>query len=81
MCAGLGPRWQDGLKPGETVVVDGADQLRDGADVRLPGETPAANAGGPGKPGKGKWGGKRKPGGAPGGGPPAPGGPGGPPRS
>jgi len=72
---------QDGLKPGETVVVDGADQLRDGADVRLPGETPAANAGGPGKPGKGKWGGKRKPGGAPGGGPPAPGGPGGPPRS
>jgi multidrug efflux system membrane fusion protein len=66
---------QEGLKPGETVVVDGADQLRDGADVRLPGEAPAQD-----KPGKGKWGGKRKPGGAPGGGSPPPGGPGGPPR-
>lgn len=27
----------DGLQPGETVVVDGADQLRDGARVILPG--------------------------------------------
>jgi multidrug efflux system membrane fusion protein len=26
----------DGLKPGDTVVVDGADRLRDGADVEIP---------------------------------------------
>jgi multidrug efflux system membrane fusion protein len=26
-----------GLKPGDTVVVDGADRLRDGADVEIPG--------------------------------------------
>jgi len=26
----------DGLKPGDTVVVDGADRLRDGADVDVP---------------------------------------------
>jgi len=30
-----------GLTPGETVVTDGADQLRDGAQVLLPGEKPA----------------------------------------
>lgn len=30
-----------GLTPGETVVTDGADQLRDGAKVLLPGEKPA----------------------------------------
>ncbi|HWW20384.1 MAG TPA: efflux RND transporter periplasmic adaptor subunit [Steroidobacteraceae bacterium] len=30
----------DGLQPGETVVVDGADQLRDGARVILPGAAP-----------------------------------------
>jgi len=30
-----------GLTPGETVVTDGADQLRDGAEVLLPGEKPA----------------------------------------
>ncbi|MDE2052187.1 MAG: efflux RND transporter periplasmic adaptor subunit [Gammaproteobacteria bacterium] len=29
-----------GLTPGETVVTDGADQLRDGASVLLPGEKP-----------------------------------------
>ena len=28
-----------GLKPGDTVVVDGADRLRDGADVDIPGPT------------------------------------------
>ncbi len=74
----------DGLKAGETVVTDGADQLRDGADVRLPGEAPAAGAAGPGAggKGKGKW---RRQGGAPGGAPgAAPGGAGppagGPPR-
>ena len=27
----------EGLKPGDTVVVDGADRLRDGADVEIPG--------------------------------------------
>ena len=26
----------DGLKPGDTVVVDGADRLRDGSDVTIP---------------------------------------------
>ncbi|MGH8319499.1 MAG: efflux RND transporter periplasmic adaptor subunit [Steroidobacteraceae bacterium] len=31
-----------GLTAGETVVTDGADQLRDGAHVLLPGEKPAA---------------------------------------
>jgi membrane fusion protein, multidrug efflux system len=30
----------DGLKPGDTVVVDGADRLRDGADVDIPAKTP-----------------------------------------
>lgn len=39
----------DGLKPGDTVVVDGADRLRDGADVDVPNLTgtiaaPSANA-------------------------------------
>ena len=39
-----------GLKPGDTVVVDGADRLRDGADVDIPNQTgkiaaPSANAG------------------------------------
>jgi multidrug efflux system membrane fusion protein len=33
-----------GLKPGETVVTDGADQLRDGAQVLLPGEKPPGSA-------------------------------------
>src|SRR5579883_2013107 len=32
-----------GLTPGETVVTDGADQLRDGASVLLPGEKPPAS--------------------------------------
>ena len=39
----------DGIKPGDTVVVDGADRLRDGADVEVPNLTtkiaaPSANA-------------------------------------
>ena len=75
----------DGLKAGETVVIDGADQLRDGADVRLPGEAPAADAGGKGgwAKGKGKANGegRRRPAGPPGAGGPPPGGPGGPPRA
>ncbi len=32
----------NGLKPGETVVVDGADRLSDGAEVLLPGAKPPA---------------------------------------
>lgn len=32
-----------GLKAGETVVVDGADRLRDGSEVTLPGKTPATS--------------------------------------
>jgi multidrug efflux system membrane fusion protein len=39
-----------GLQPGETVVVDGADQLRDGARVILPGaQLPAPDAAGQGQ--------------------------------
>jgi len=46
----------DGLSPGEMVVVDGADRLKDGASVTLPGQKgayviPAASA-------HGKWKGK-----------------------
>jgi membrane fusion protein, multidrug efflux system len=37
-----------GLQPGERVVVDGADQLRDGAHVVIPGATPAAGGAAPG---------------------------------
>jgi multidrug efflux system membrane fusion protein len=37
-----------GLATGERVVVDGADQLRDGAKVVIPGNTPAAGAAAPG---------------------------------
>lgn len=33
-----------GLESGQTVVVDGADQLRDGAKVQLPGTAPAGSA-------------------------------------
>ena len=41
-----------GLKPGEIVVTEGGDRLRDGAEVLLPSSTPAAAANGaaPGKP-------------------------------
>ncbi len=31
----------DGLKPGDTIVVDGADRLRDGAEIEIP-ATPKA---------------------------------------
>ena len=31
----------DGLKPGDTVVVDGADRLRDGSDVTIPNPSPS----------------------------------------
>jgi multidrug efflux system membrane fusion protein len=63
-----------GLKPGETVVIDGADQLRDGAPVRVPGATPGA--GGRGGPGGGN--GQRRNGAGGPGGPGGPGGAGGP---
>jgi multidrug efflux system membrane fusion protein len=46
----------EGVTPGEALVVDGADKLRDGARVLLPGDTPAA----PGDPGKGDGKGKGK---------------------
>jgi membrane fusion protein, multidrug efflux system len=48
----------EGVKPGEALVVDGADKLREGARVLLPGDTPAA-AGDLGK-GNGKGKGKDK---------------------
>jgi multidrug efflux system membrane fusion protein len=34
-----------GLKPGEQVITEGADRLKDGAKVTLPGDKPAAGAG------------------------------------
>jgi len=37
----------DGLAPGEKVVVEGADRLREGATVTLPG--PDREPGGPGR--------------------------------
>jgi len=46
-----------GLTPGDLVVVDGADRLREGAKVELPGkESAPSKSGGPlkGKGGKGK---------------------------
>src|SRR5208283_4592644 len=66
-----------GLQPGETVVVDGADQLRDGAHVRLPAAAPvAAGAGRQRRAGGGPGGGSRRRNGQ--GGPGGPGGAGGP---
>jgi multidrug efflux system membrane fusion protein len=52
-----------GVAPGETVVVDGTDRLKDGASVLLPGDkVPAPSASGEtspnAKPGSGKWKGK-----------------------
>lgn len=41
----------EGLKPGDEVVTDGADKLRDGAKVRLPGEAPAKGTAVQGKSG------------------------------
>jgi membrane fusion protein, multidrug efflux system len=49
-----------GLQPGDTVVVDGADRLRDGARVILPGEQGSAIAAAPpGAPVAGRAGGRR----------------------
>jgi len=50
---------RDGLQAGETVVVDGADQLRDGARVTLPAAQPASGKRGYGP---GAAGGARPPG-------------------
>jgi multidrug efflux system membrane fusion protein len=41
----------DGLAPGDMVVTDGADKLRDGAKVTLPGEKNSGDAGSSGKGG------------------------------
>jgi len=57
----------EGVKAGEMLVVDGADKLRDGARVQLPGDAPAAGeprGKGPGK-GKGKGKGRKDGGDAP----------------
>src|SRR5471030_618816 len=43
-----------GLQVGEQVITEGADRLKDGAHVILPGDRPAGGKGGKG--GKGKWG-------------------------
>jgi len=36
-----------GLSGGETVITEGADRLKDGAQVTLPGDRPARGQGGP----------------------------------
>ena len=50
---------ESGLSPGDRVVTDGADRLRDGVKVTLPGNTPAeGTAGGQGQrggKGQGAW--------------------------
>jgi multidrug efflux system membrane fusion protein len=52
----------DGLSAGQQVVVDGADRLRDGAHVTLPGPAPAggANQHWQHKPGEHPWAGHRR---------------------
>jgi multidrug efflux system membrane fusion protein len=52
-----------GLAPGDRIVIDGADKLRDGAKINLRAEQPDANAPGaatPGAPPPDKSGGKKK---------------------
>jgi len=61
-----------GLSPGETIVVDGADKLKDGAKIQLRQNTASATPGtgqaqNPGQ-GQGKSGSRRQPRNAPGGG-------------
>jgi multidrug efflux system membrane fusion protein len=50
-----------GLKGGETVITEGADRLKDGAKVTLPGDHPArgAGAGAGGQGGHGNWKGRQ----------------------
>ncbi|WP_020648947.1 MdtA/MuxA family multidrug efflux RND transporter periplasmic adaptor subunit [Solimonas variicoloris] len=71
----------EGLKLGETVVTEGADRLKDGATVQLPGEAAKATdaarkADAAANPERRKQ--RRRPEGGPGGGPGGPGGPGAP---
>src|SRR6185437_4998875 len=58
----------DGVTPGETVVVDGADRLKEGAKVALtePGGPPGASAPAAGGQGQGGRGGHRRQGQGPG---------------
>ena len=50
---------QGGLKGGETVITEGADRLKDGAKVTLPGDHPARGAGAGGQGGQGNWKGRQ----------------------
>ena len=47
-----------GVKPGETVVVDGTDRLKDGATVLLPGDKVPAPGDASSNTKNGKWKGK-----------------------
>lgn len=52
----------NGLQGGETVITEGADRLKDGARVTLPGDRPARGAGGAGaggQGGQGNWKGRQ----------------------
>ncbi|MFC0250276.1 efflux RND transporter periplasmic adaptor subunit [Massilia consociata] len=49
-----------GLKVGEQVITEGADRLRDGAKVTLPGDRPAGARGGQGGAGAGQGEGRRQ---------------------
>jgi multidrug efflux system membrane fusion protein len=49
-----------GLKAGEQVITEGADRLKDGARVTLPGDKPAAGGGRRGNRGEGGQGGGRR---------------------
>jgi multidrug efflux system membrane fusion protein len=66
-----------GLQGGETVITEGADRLKDGAKVMLPGDRPAGGRGGQGGPGgqggQGGWQGHRGGQGGTGAGAPQPG--------
>jgi multidrug efflux system membrane fusion protein len=48
-----------GLKGGETVITEGADRLKDGAKVTLPGDHPARGAGAGGHGEQGNWKGRQ----------------------
>jgi multidrug efflux system membrane fusion protein len=49
----------NGLQGGETVITEGADRLKDGAKVTLPGDRPARGAGAGGQGGQGNWKGRQ----------------------
>lgn len=49
-----------GLQAGERVITEGADRLKDGARVTLPGDAPAAAGAGPGPGGGNRQGGARR---------------------